>query len=92
VILLSGFMALFAIDVWQDRALPSRTSFDIVFDRLEWVIYGALAASLITAAAMVFMQAARFSLIERAGLSSPQWGLSCSPSRQRTLFNECRSD
>jgi hypothetical protein len=75
VTLLSGFMALLAIDAWQDQALPSGTSFDIVFDRLEWAIYGAVAASLIAAAAMVFVQARRFSLVERVGLSCAGLGL-----------------
>lgn len=69
VILLSGLVALVAIDAWQDHALPSGTSFDIVFDRLEWAIYGAVAVGLITAAAMMLFQAHRFSLIKRTGLS-----------------------
>jgi hypothetical protein len=69
MVLLSGLAAFLAIDAWQDQALPSGTSFDIVFDRLEWAIYGALAASLIAATAMVFVQAGRSSLVERVGLS-----------------------
>jgi hypothetical protein len=69
MVLLSGLAAFLAIDAWQDQALQSGTSFDIVFDRLEWAIYGALAASLIAATAMVFVQAGRFSLVERVGLS-----------------------
>jgi hypothetical protein len=75
VVLLSGSVALIAIDAWQDRALPSGTSFDIVFDRLEWAIYGAVATGLIAAAAMVFFQARRFSLVERTGLSCGAVGL-----------------
>jgi hypothetical protein len=69
VILLSGFVALVAIDAWQDHMLPSGASFDIVFDRLEWAIYSAIAAGLIAAAVMVFFQAGQFSLVERTGLS-----------------------
>jgi hypothetical protein len=75
VVLLSGSVALIAINAWQDHALPSGTSFDIVFDRLEWAIYGAVATGLIAAAAMVFFQARRFSLVERTGLSCAAVGL-----------------
>jgi hypothetical protein len=75
VVLLSGFVALIAIDAWQDHTLPSGTYFDIVFDRLEGAICGALAASLIAAAAMVFYQARRFSLAERTGLSCAAVGV-----------------
>jgi hypothetical protein len=75
VVLLSGSVALIAIDVWQDHALPSGTSFDIVFDRLEWAIYGAVGTGSIAAAVMVFFQAGRFSLAGRAGLSCAAVGL-----------------
>jgi hypothetical protein len=64
-----GFGALLAIDAAQHRMLRSGTSFDIVFDRLEWAIYGALAASVAAAAALVLWQPRRFSLNERMALS-----------------------
>jgi hypothetical protein len=76
VVLLSGSVALIAIDAWQDHTLPSGTSFDLVFDRLEWAMYGAVAAVLIAAAAKVLTQARRFSLVERAGLSCASVALS----------------
>jgi hypothetical protein len=75
VILLSGSVALIAIDAWQDHMLPSGTSFDSVFDRLEWAIYGAVATGLIAAAAMVLLPAGRLSFVERAGLSCSAIGL-----------------
>lgn len=37
--------ALLAIDAAQHRMLRSETSFDIVFDRVEWAIYGWLLAA-----------------------------------------------
>jgi hypothetical protein len=68
-IIACGLGALLAIDAWQHAALPIGTTFGIVFDRLEWAIYGAFAAGLILAVALVLLQARRFSLTERIGLS-----------------------
>lgn len=84
MIFVSGLVTLIAIDAWQDHTLPDGTSFDIVFDRLEPAIYSAVAAGLIAAVAMVFLQAGRFSWSSVLGYPMPQRDLSSSPLRRPT--------